>query len=317
MQIKLMKFHVIIFVAITLGSCYNIKNMDRPKIPDNHLGRFHQTEDGSKIFIYDYKPVEDYKATLFIISGVTGINHNLEKDIIEQLSNKKNRVIVIHPRGTGYSDGERGDISDFSLFIDDYVDIIKESEDYNQHKTPLILFGHSMSCAILMAITEQTDHIDGAILVNPPYVLKKAKGMSPGFREYAKYAWYSIFARHKPVVDMAGNPNLIENEQDREEARLRSEDPLLVKYFSIYMMMKARKTMNLLPDYAKKADFPLLLLYGVDDNIVDKKGCDLIYENWKSDEKHYHLIEKGSHGKSTVKLSKEIINNWVSSIRVQ
>ncbi|MBI5476791.1 MAG: hypothetical protein HY964_08665 [Ignavibacteriales bacterium] len=53
-------------------------------------------------------------------------------------------------------------------------------------------------------------------------------------------------------------------------------------------------------DYSKTADYPLLLINGEKDNIVDKKGCDLIFGNWKHEDKRYVLIENGSHGKSTV-----------------
>ncbi|MBI5021700.1 MAG: hypothetical protein HZB59_09700 [Ignavibacteriales bacterium] len=53
-------------------------------------------------------------------------------------------------------------------------------------------------------------------------------------------------------------------------------------------------------DYSKTAGCPLLLINGEKENIVDKKGWDLIFENWKHEDKRYVLIENGSHGKSTV-----------------
>jgi len=177
-----------------------------------------------------------------------------------------------------------------------------------------MLFGHSMSCAILLVIAEKTEHISGAILVNPPYIRKASKGMSPGFGEYVKYAWHYIFARHKPIVNMAGNPDLTENEEDRKEAERRANDPLLVKYFSLYMMLQSQKVMNNMIDYAKTAQYPLLLIYGMNDNIVDEKGCDLIYENWHCENKKYRQIKNGTHGKSTVKLANDIIDEWIGVI---
>ena len=291
-----------------------MKNPPQPKAPHNPEGHFSTVKDGSKIFVYDYKPVQEYEATIFIISGITGINHNNEKDIIEQLGHHKNRVVVIHPRGSGYSDGKRGDIPDFLLFINDYVEIINRDEHYKSQDQPVLLFGHSMSCAILQAIAEKMENISGAILVNPTYLLKVSKGMSPGFIEYIKYAFYYIFARHKPIVNMAGNPHLIENEEDRKESEIRVRDPLLVKYFSLYMMMEVRKIMAAMLDYSKKANYPLLLLYGMHDNIVDQNGCDLIYKEWNCKHKQYHLIPNGSHGKSTVQLADEIISKWIDSI---
>ena len=288
-----------------------MKNFDKPEISINDKGRYFKVSDGSRLFIYDYQPVDDYKSTIFIISGITGINHNTEKDIIELLSNNENRVVVVHPRGTGYSDGKRGDISRFGIFINDFLEIISSDKDYDDKKHKLFLFGHSMSTAVLLAIAENLSSVNGAILINPPFIQKAIKGMSPSFSEYLKYAFYFVFAKHKPIVNMAGNPLKIENEEDRNESLSRVNDPFLVKYFSLFYMNESRKIINKMLDFSKKADYPLLLIYGMKDNLVDKKGCDSIFENWKNKNKQYILIENGSHGKSTVKQASDKIAKWI------
>lgn len=291
-----------------------MKNIDKPIVTNEKEGYFFEVKDKYKLFIYEYQPTENYNSTIFIISGITGINHNTEKDIIEQLSNTKNRVVVIHPRGTGYSEGNRGDISDFSDFINDYVEIIKSDKDYNSKQHKILLFGHSMSTAVLLSVADRIENVGGAILVNPPYILKKAKGMSPSFGQYLKYVWFYLFEKHKPIVNMAGDPTIIENEEDRKDSKLRVNDPLLVKYFSMYMMIESRKIMNSMLNYSKMANYPLLLIYGEKDNIVDKKGCDMIFDAWKFEKKQYAVIGKGTHGKSTVLLSKDTINKWLNEL---
>jgi alpha-beta hydrolase superfamily lysophospholipase len=290
-----------------------MKNYGKPKIIDKSEGHFFRVRDGLQLFIYDYNPIENYNSTIFIISGITGINHNSEKDIIDLLSNNENRVVVIHPRGTGYSDGERGDISNFNDFINDYSDIIRNDRDYGSEQHKIFLFGHSMSTSILLAVADNLDNIGGAILVNPPYILKEAKGMSPSFGQYIEYAGYYLFAQHTPIVNMAGDPTKIENEEDRKESESRINDPFLVKYFNMYMMTGSKKIMDSMIEYSKTANYPLLLIYGEKDNIVDKTGCDLIFENWKHQNKQYVLIENGAHGKSTVKQANEIIKKLMKS----
>ncbi len=299
-----------ILYCILFISCIEMKNPSRPEIADNESGTFITVKDGLKIFVYDYIPATDYNCTVFIISGITGINHHAEKEVIELLANGENRVVVIHPRGTGYSEGKRGDISNFSDFIGDYIEIIKRDTDYQskQHKT--VLFGHSMSTSIVLAVADKLENVGGAILVNPPFKLKKAKGMSPGFTDYIKYAYYMVFAKHKPVVNMAGNPAMIENPEDRKESEQRLNDSLLVKYFSMNMMLESKKLMNSMVEFARKANYPLLLIYGEKDNIVDPKGCDLIFVGWKSEKKRYEIVENGTHGKSTVINANYAINVW-------
>jgi len=183
-------------------SCRGIENLERPIPKNNEEGFFITVKDGTKIFVYEYVPKNEYKSTIFIISGITGINHKSEKDVIERLSNNENRVVVIHPRGTGYSEGKRGDISDFSNFIDDYVEIIKGDKSFQDSKQKRILYGHSMSGAVALVIADKLQKIDGVILVNPPYKMKSSKGMTPSIGEYIKYISYYIFAPHVPIVNI-------------------------------------------------------------------------------------------------------------------
>ena len=291
-----------------------MKNPDRPIPEKSAEGTFCTVRDGTKIFVYEYVPVSDFKNTIFIISGITGINHLSEKDVIDRLSNSENRIIVIHPRCTGYSEGKRGDISNMSDFVADYVEIIKSDKFNSDSNRKSILFGHSMSCAISIKIARELQKTDGLILVNPPYKLKPAKGMTPGVRDYLRYIGYYIFAPHVPVVNMSGDPSIIENETDRKESEVRNNDPLLVKYFSMHYMTESKRIMNAMVKDALQADCPLLLLYGDNDLIVDKVGCDDIFTAWRNQNKTYEIINGGSHGKSTVFKGAEIIMNWIEGI---
>ena len=291
-----------------------MKNFDRPLPANESEGMFHTVSDGTKIFVHTFLPGGDAIASIYMLSGITGINHNSEKDIIESLSGGKNRVVVIHPRGTGYSEGKRGDIEDFSKFLDDYAEIINHDVLSRKSGSKVILFGHSMSTAVVLRIAEKIGKVDGAILVNPPFKMKPAKGMSPTLGDYFKYAFYYVFAPHKPVVNMAGNPALIEDEAERKEAETRGRDPLLVKYFSLYYMNNSRKLMTSMMEKAKKADYPLLLIYGDNDSIVEKTGCDQIFEAWKNPHKQYEVIENGPHGKLTVLKAIDKIQGWISAL---
>jgi len=314
-KLYLIFISVIVFSLLLIFMPWQgMKNPERPIPKDNEEGFFITVKDGTKIFVYEYVPKSEYKSTIFIISGITGINHNNEKDIIEKLSNNENRVVLINPRGTGYSEGKRGDILNFSDFIEDYVEIIKGDKSYQDSKQKIILYGHSMSCAVALVVSGELQEIDGLILINPPYKLKSAKGMSPSVGDCLKYVGYYIFAPHAPIVNMAGDPSIIENEGDRRESEIRNNDPLLVKYFSMHYMLESKKIMDAMVKYARQADYPLLLLYGKNDMIVDKAGCDEIFATWKNPNKNYEIINDGSHGKSTVLKGSEIIINWMDKI---
>ena len=303
----------LLLLSFMLISCSGMKNLDRPTPQDKEEGFFFTVRDGIKIFIYEHLPKNEFNSTIYIVSGITGINHNAESDIIEQLSNNENRVVVIHPRGTGYSEGTKGDGKNLSDFIADYVEIIKSDKFCNDTTRKVILYGHSMSCAIALMVGNQLQKIDGLILINPPYKLKPAKGMSPGFGDYLKYIGYYIFAPHVPIVNMAGDPSAIENEADRKESELRNNDPLLVKYFSMHYMSESKKIMDAMVQNARQANYPLLLLYGENDKIVEKAGCDEIFSAWKNQNKRYETIPDASHGKSTIVKGMESVLKWIEN----
>lgn len=305
---------LLMIFAIGQYSCATMKNTDRPLPANGSEGIFHTTSDGTKIFVHTYLTEGDISASIYILSGITGINHNSDKDIIEALSGGKNRVVVIHPRGTGYSEGKRGDIEDFSKFLGDYVETINHDLHSDKNVGKVILYGHSMSAAVALHVAEKLDRVDGAILVNPAYKMKSAKGMSPGIGDYFKYAFYYVFAPHIPIVNMAGDPALIQDKNERLEAEERGRDPLLVKYISLYYMSQSKKMMAAMIDKVKNADFPLLLIYGNKDSIVDKSGCDEIFAVWKCPNKQYELIEDGPHGKLTVHKAIDIIKDWISAM---
>jgi alpha-beta hydrolase superfamily lysophospholipase len=298
-------------LLLFLASCSSMENPPRPEPPQADEGYFFTASDGVDIFIYEERESGRPKQLLFLLSGVTGINHRNEQRIIDTLADEGRWVIIIHPRGTGFSEGIRGDYREFDRFILDHEEILNSYKD-RFPEARHIAFGHSMSTALALELGD--DFFDAYILVNPPFKRKKAEGMSPGFWEYVVYASYTIFNPHVPIVNMAGDPAAITDPDDRLEAEIRQQDPLLVRYFSMYTMMQANNMMQRSLENASQAEKPLLLLYGQKDQLVDQQGVDEIYSAWAGKEKEYRLISEGSHGSKTVFLAAELIQKWYSAL---
>jgi alpha-beta hydrolase superfamily lysophospholipase len=297
----------LVIFTFLLRSCGGLKNPPQPAAPSDAHGGFQPMADGTRIFVYAYSPNVNHQRTVYILAGITGINHWREMDLIRALSGGENRVVVIHPRGSGYSDGPRGDVRDFDKIPADYLAVINHDDKSGKR----FLFGHSMSTAMAIAIAGQVRDLAGIVLVNPPLRRKSSAGMTPTTGEYIKYALYYIFAPHTPIVNMAGDSAKIKNAEERQEAEERGNDPLLVKYFSLYCMMNSKKLMDALVEKSKHCDIPLLLVYGTADSLVDKSGCDELYASWKGARKKYLLIEQGPHGKLTVLKAQATIRDWI------
>lgn len=298
--------------VLCYNACAGFPNLEKPQPELTDEGAFFTASDQARIFVYTYVPAKAATATIYLLSGITGINHKSEQDVIQSLSAGRNRVVVIHPRGTGYSDGKRGDIDDYATIVSDYVEIINGNSRRPQGR--IFLYGHSMSTAIALEVAAKLARIDGVILINPPWKLKPAKGMSPSWSDYIKYASYYLFAPHTPVVNMAGNPAQIENPEERSEAEARMNDPLLVKHFSLYMMSASQKMMQRMLTNAKAADYPLLLIYGEKDSIVERSGCDEIFEAWKNPNKTFKVVPDGPHGKKTALAAMAWITEWLARL---
>lgn len=290
-----------------------MRNPERPTIDGLPPDSFFTASDGARLFFHVRDPGPRSRASVYVISGYTGINHESERDVIDLLCDGSNRIVVLHPRGTGHSEGKRGDVGSFSRFLADFTEFIA-ADTRDRAAGKAILYGHSISAAMALEIGLRLRGVDGGILVNPPFVMKPAPGMTPSLFDYARYAAFMLFAPHVPVVDMSGDPSRIENEADRNEARARAVDPLLVKYVSMYMMLSSKRVLDRMAENAERSDYPLLLIRGTEDGIVDEKGCAAIFDSWKHPRKEYRSIENGSHGKSTVILAKRAILSWIRAL---
>ncbi len=307
------RYYFILTGILIMCSCSGIPSAGTPGPPPEDGGGFYTASSGNLIYSYEYLPSGTACATVYVLSGITGINHNSEMDIIRLLSGGIYRVVVIHPTGTGYSEGPRGSLTDFDVFLDDYTEALAADLEKQKPGHSTFFYGHSMSCAVAMLLAQRLPQVSGVILVNPPLKMKESKGMTPSFIEYIKYAAYMIFAPHRPVVNMAGDPSLIENPEERREAVERAEDPLLVKYFSMYMMLQSKKMMDSMADRAGYIDLPLLLVYGNADSIVEKSGCLEIFNRWKCPDKTFLTVPGGPHGKMTVIMAETALADWLQS----
>ena len=302
----------VLLPGLLLMSCSSLSNPERPQPGPYDGGKFYSTSDGTALYFREFGSLEGYSSTIFLLSGITGINHNAESELINAIAGKETRVVVIHPRGTGYSEGTRGDISDFSLFISDHIEIIRQLKADSRKGSSFFLYGHSMSAALACELAARLDETDGVILVNPPYRMKHSEGMTPGIVEYIGYAFRFLFAPHSLAVNMAGDPEKIVNPAEKAEAAARAEDPLLVRYFSLYMMMESGRMMDRMAENAAKISSPLLLVYGTADSIVDRKGCDIVYQAWNSRDREFLEIPGGPHGRETALASAPDIGRWIT-----
>lgn len=241
-------------------------------------------------------------ATVYVAPGITGMNVDTDRDVLDVLARGR-RVVVVFPRGTGRSEGRRGDV-DVGRFVADFV------EGVGEPSRPWFFFGHSMAGAVALAAARRAPPT-GLVLVSPPLRRKAAPGMSPTFREYLRYAAYMVFRPRTAVVNMAGDPARIADPRERAEAAARLADPLLVTHFSLRTMLGVQRLIAAMPQHARALRSPLLLVHGTADGVADVAGSEALLAAWAGPDRQLHRVEGGPHGKDTILGAASVIDAWL------
>jgi len=222
---------------------------------------------------------------------------------------------VLHPRGAGYSDGERGDLDDYGLFLDDLRLGLEQVRGRFPGKA-VFLFGQSVGATLALQVAAKAEPPPaGLVLVNPAYKMTYGEGMGPSPGDYVAYAFNALFRRAELTVDMNGNPSAVKNAADREEALAMQRDPLVVRHFSLRYLLAQREVMNACVKNAAAVDAPLLLVQGSEDALVDPRGNDEILAAARTADKVKLAAPRGAHGSSAVETVVEELVRWMGAHR--
>ncbi len=216
---------------------------------------------------------------------------------------------VLHARGTGFSDGLRGDIDDFARLLDDRRLFLEHLADRFGR---IVLLGHSVGAALALELAAvSSDRLAGVVLVNPAWRLTYAEGMGPTLRDYVAYAINAVIRRSALTVDMNRAPSCVAFAPDRDEGEAMQRDPLVVRYFSLRYLMGERRVMARCPGNAATSRAPLLLVQGAHDALVDPSSFDALLDAAAAPDKSKLVAAEGGHGSSAVETMVAPIVAWI------
>jgi alpha-beta hydrolase superfamily lysophospholipase len=218
---------------------------------------------------------------------------------------------MIHARGTGFSDGLRGDIEDYALFLADY-------RLFHEHLATrfsrIFVLGQSAGAALALEVAATAaSPLAGLVLVNPAWKMTYPKGMGPTFGDYIAYAANYLFRRSALSVDMNRSPAAVAFAPDREEARMMQRDPLAVRCFSLRYLKAQRGVMNRCKKNIARIRSPLLLVLGAQDALVKPASVDELLEAAKVSDKRKLVAPDGGHGSSAVETMVQPLLDWVAA----
>lgn len=292
-------------LVLLLSSCAAAPLLTRPPLEPPLGAAFIDTPDGVRL--YTSISGDGSRGVVWFVMGPELPSAPPYPRLTQALHAAGFATAVVHARGTGFSDGPRGDLADYSLFLKD----LRQGLEFLKQRfpaRPVVLFGQSAGAALALELAAGRSL--PAVLVNPAWKMKYGEGMGPTFGDYVTYAANLVFRPTALTVDMNRNPSAISFEADRLEAEAMQADAVVVRFFSMRFLLAQAKVMDRCLENAKRLDAPVLVVEGTHDVLVDPAGTQELFDAIPSGKQRL-VAPEGGHGSSAVETQVEAIVEWL------
>lgn len=296
-------------LLLLVGSaCASHPRVTRPPLPPPADAEFLVGADGVRLFTA--VEGDGPRGAVWFVLGPEVTSAPLYPRLTAALHEAGFATAVLHARGTGYSDGLRGDVDDYAKVLGDYrqyLDVL--SARFTGR--PVFLFGHSAGAAFALEVAAHaTQPLAGVVLVNPAWRLVYGEGLGPSCGDYVVYATNYVFRPSALTVDLNSSPAAIQHAGDRAEAEAMQADALTVRFFSMRYLFAQREVMDRCLENAKRTKAPLLFVEGAHDALVDPAGTAELAAAAPGAERL--PSPDGGHGSSAVETVVGPLVDWLS-----
>lgn len=309
----------LVLAVVCLLGCASFPRVSRaPVEPEPRAGvRWLEGAGGVRLYFAVGLPpslVEPWGVVFFVVGPEVGSGEPYPQ-LAAALAEAGLATAVVHPRGAGYSEGLRGDLEDYGLFLGDLRLGLAEARRAFPGKA-VFLFGQSAGAALALEVAaKEAGPLAGVVLVNPAFRLAPAEGMGPTFGDYVTFGFNAVFRPAELTVDMNSRPEAVRHAGDRAEGLAMQRDPVVVRYFSMRYLQAQRGAMEACAVNARAVTAPMLLVEGSEDALVDPRGGEEILEAAGSKEKVKLVAVGAGHGSSAVETMVEALVGWLVARR--
>ncbi len=252
-----------------------------------------QVRDQSKINLNIWDRGENNKKMLIITHGY-GEHQGYYRDFANYFANKGFIVCTYDLRSHGLSEGKRGHVSPFELFLDDFEMIIAFLKK-TKGELPLYLFGHSMGGSIVInyLLNRKPKNIVKTIISSP---WLKLAFEAPKFKLLLAKIGKALF----PNFPIKGELDIYNLSRNIDFKNTFKNDPLTYDLISSAYFFAIRNAGIFALDNASKFDYDLLMSHGDDDRITSieasksfcaKVGSKCTFKEWSGGYKHVVFSE--------------------------
>jgi len=187
-------------------------------------------------------------------------------------------VITYDIRGHGKSEGERGSIGSFKLFLDDLNELVNFAY---KNTNKVFLVGHSMGGVITNLYTSINNNVDGVIITASPTTYLK------DFRLLKYFPRFLLNNRKFPTN--FNDPKLMHHNN-------YVIDSFDIKYFRFKLINEVLfKGMNQLINNYHNFETNILLIYSLKDELAPVYYGELFYNEINSEDKELYILNESFH----------------------
>lgn len=250
------------------------------------MNAYFPSNDGSQLYLY-YETLDKPKAGIIYVHGFAEHSGRYKNTFDFFLKNGFSQFIFDN-RGHGKSSGRRGDVKNFSDYIEDLHSVIKLYRSICPD-TPIFLFGHSLGGLIvfLYGIKNYGD-VSGVILSSPAFSFGvKVSKMKFIFGKILN--WTIPFLPLKSGIE----PSFLSH--DKKVVHDYENDKMVFKIATPRWFFESLNAQDEAFENSSKFSLPVLFLQGGDDKIVLPEGTKKIFDRIGSKEKKLKIYENMYH----------------------
>lgn len=201
--------------------------------------------------------------------------------VAERLAKEGIAVVAIDHWGHGRSDGVRGFVPQFSVFLDGMTSLLTHVKRTFPN-LPRILIGHSMGGLIAVAhLLEAQSEYAGAILSGP--AVKPAEPPSIVTRVVGNLL--SLLAPRAGILQLDSGAI----SRDPAVVAAYRDDPLVhTGKMSARLATEMLAAMTMVQNRAAEIKLPILIVHGGEDRLASPKGARELFEKLGSQDKEFH-----------------------------
>lgn len=244
-----------------------------------------KSTDGTRLHLHTWQTKKPEKIIL-VVHGMGGHADFYTDSLAKYVQDKNISIYAPDLRGHGRSEGIRGDIEDFHLFLED-VKAAVEFARLRHPDLPLLMLGESMGTPIA---TNYAASAQGYLRPDALILLAcvVAPTIKPRLDEIFRTAFYTLYDRKKIVIPITGREH--EGISDVEFIKVIKADPLFNRKVSVRFLMKLTAFTSKAYNSAPKLTMPTIVMNGEEDITVRLKATRKFFDNIASSEKEWHLF---------------------------